>query len=72
LIVVLGCRCGVLLHREECRNDSWVELASGCPLDLRNRLLDRPRRLVGSFVGERIKDVGDGYYAAYPWDRFFG
>jgi len=72
LTVVLGCNRGVLLHREECRDDTWVELAPGCPLYLRNRSLDRPRRLVRSIVGERIKDIGHGDYAAYPWDRFLG
>jgi hypothetical protein len=72
LTVILGCNRGVLLHREECRDHTWVELAPGCPRDLRNRLLDRPRRLVRSIVGERIKYISHGYYAADPWDRFFG
>jgi len=46
--------------REECGDNTRVELACGAALDLSERLLDRPRGLVGPVVGEGVKDVGYG------------
>ena len=63
---------GVFARREERGDDTWVELASGGALDLGDRSLDGPRGLVGSIVGERVKDVGHGDHSADHRDGLAG
>jgi hypothetical protein len=53
------------MHREKCGDDTWVELASGRALDLGDRSFGGPRELIGSIVGERVKDVGYGDHPAH-------
>ncbi len=62
----------VVVHREESSDDTWVELAPRHSPYLGDRLLRWPRRLVGSIMGERVKDVGHGDYAADERDVLAG
>lgn len=63
---------GVSVHREERGDDTWVELACSCALDLGDCSAERPRGLVGPLVGERVKDVGHGDHAADERDGLAG
>jgi hypothetical protein len=67
--------CGnrdAIVDRKERVDDTRVELAPCCALDLGDRLLDRPRGLVRSIVSERVKYVRHSDHSADKWDGLAG
>src|SRR5215204_1056013 len=48
-------------HAKEGVYDLGIELAHSLPVDFRDRLGDRPGRLVGTLLRERVEHVGHGH-----------
>ena len=54
---------GLFDDAQERVHDVGIELPSALPIDLRDRLVHRPRRLVGPLLRQGVEDVGDRHDA---------